>query len=204
MLHTVAQCCKVRGVNVFVLDADPVLAAEMLCLRHLGKMLLESAQLLCSAAPPGAAVPYRRTHRHHPCTRWVETTPGAWGWLVAHARALAARYERVWGRQHRHPWQPRHKSADVVEAVADLRPCQPATPDVFALVMPVELRSFPTPITEARPWLATALYRCYYRCKAREWAAKGRPMRWAGEPPAWMNDGAEVVNAREGSCLSRS
>lgn len=183
-------------MNVFVLDADPVLAAEMLCLQHLGKMLLESAQLLCAAAPVDAQVPYRRTHRHHPCTRWLETTPGAWGWLVAHAQALAARYERVYGR--------RHKSAEVVEQVAVLGPAGPTMPAVFCLVMPAELRALPTPIAEASPWLAVALYRAYYRRKAREWAAKGRPMRWAGEPPEWMNDGAEVVNAREGSCLSKT
>ena len=182
-------------MNVFVLDADHMRAAEMLCLQHLGKMLLESAQLLCTAAPPRAEVPYRRTHQHHPCGRWLET-PGAWAGLVAHARALGVRYERVYGRPH--------KSAAVVEQVASLGPAEPTMPAAFCLAMPAELRTLPSPVAEASPWLAVALYRAYYRRKAREWAVKGRPMRWADEQPAWMSDGAEVVSARGEACPSRS
>ena len=42
-------------MNIFALDNDPTAAARSLC-DHIGKMLLESAQLLCNAydEPSGA------------------------------------------------------------------------------------------------------------------------------------------------------
>ena len=36
-------------MNIFYLDTDPVLAAQMQCDKHVVKMILESAQMLCTA-----------------------------------------------------------------------------------------------------------------------------------------------------------
>ena len=48
-------------MNIFYVDSDPVIAAQQLVDKHVVKMPLETAQLLCSAFPQGAA-PYRRNH----------------------------------------------------------------------------------------------------------------------------------------------
>ena len=36
-------------MNIFYVDQDPVKAAQMMCDKHIIKMILESAQMLCSA-----------------------------------------------------------------------------------------------------------------------------------------------------------
>ena len=36
-------------MNIFYLDRDPVVAAQMMCDKHVIKMILESDQMLCSA-----------------------------------------------------------------------------------------------------------------------------------------------------------
>ena len=36
-------------MNIFILDEDPVIAARMLCDRHIPKMIVESAQMLSTA-----------------------------------------------------------------------------------------------------------------------------------------------------------
>ena len=35
-------------MNIFYVDQDPVKAAQMMCDKHIIKMILESAQMLCS------------------------------------------------------------------------------------------------------------------------------------------------------------
>ena len=53
-------------MNIFCLDKDPVKAAQMMCDKHIVKMLLESAQLMCTAH---RAVSY--THLTLPTNREV-------------------------------------------------------------------------------------------------------------------------------------
>ena len=36
-------------MNIFYVDRDPVKAAQMMCDKHIVKMILESAQMLCTA-----------------------------------------------------------------------------------------------------------------------------------------------------------
>ena len=38
-----------KTMNIFVLDKDPVVAAQMLCDKHVSKMIVESAQMLSTA-----------------------------------------------------------------------------------------------------------------------------------------------------------
>ena len=58
-------------MNIFVLHRDPKIAAQMSCDKHVVKMILETAQMLSSAArAKGAWAPYKQTHKKHPCTLW--------------------------------------------------------------------------------------------------------------------------------------
>jgi hypothetical protein len=89
------------AVNLFVLHRDPRIAARWQSDRHVVKMTLEAAQILCSAAwNLGQKAPYRPTHAKHPCVQWAGACRGNWEWVVAHGLALAAEYERRFGRMH--------------------------------------------------------------------------------------------------------
>ena len=86
-------------MNLFVLDLDPTKAATMACDRHVIKMTLETAQLLCSAFPVGVA-PYRPTHINHPCSVWVRTSSANYDWALEHGLALAKEYTKRYGKIH--------------------------------------------------------------------------------------------------------
>ena len=45
-------------MNIFYLDRDPVVAAQMMVDKHVIKMILESAQMLCSAKRKRWGIPY--------------------------------------------------------------------------------------------------------------------------------------------------
>ena len=87
-------------MNIFVLDESPVVSAKYACDKHCVKMILESAQMLCSAHPEGTA-PYKRSHYNHPCTKWVRETAKNYEWLLSHAYALCEEYTSRYGRVHK-------------------------------------------------------------------------------------------------------
>ena len=93
-------------MNIFFLSEHPVVAARMHCDKLVVKMVLETAQLLCSVFEPGTA-PYKRTHYNHPCAVWVRGWYGHYNWLYNHGIALAEEYTFRYGK--------RHKSQDVIE-----------------------------------------------------------------------------------------
>lgn len=78
-------------MNIFVLDLDPIKAAQYQADKHIVKMTLESAQLLCAPFDVGVA-PYKRTHYNHPCAKWVREDANNYTWLLEHAWALAKEY----------------------------------------------------------------------------------------------------------------
>ena len=73
-------------MNIFVLDKDPKKAATQQIDKHIVKMPLESAQMLCAAlARHGREdTPYKATHKNHPCTLWAGESQGNFRWLVKH------------------------------------------------------------------------------------------------------------------------
>lgn len=87
-------------MNIFVLDVNPNHAAMMQCDKHVVKMILESAQLLCTAYPDGTA-PYKRTHYNHPCAIWTRECIENWNWLLDHAKALSREYTYRYGKLHK-------------------------------------------------------------------------------------------------------
>ena len=92
-------------MNIFVVDKDPEIAAQMLCDKHVIKMILESAQMLSGAHENG---PYKRTHYNHPCSIWVRESRDNYEWLIKHAYAL------VFEHSFRYPKSKPHKSLDVI------------------------------------------------------------------------------------------
>lgn len=95
-------------MNIFVLDRDPILAAQYQTNAHTVKMIVESAQMLCNAFSEEMAPPYKRTHYNHPCSKWCRKTKDNYLWLVAHAVALCDEYS------YRYDKIEPHKSQKVI------------------------------------------------------------------------------------------
>ena len=93
-------------MNIFVLENCPIRSAKSACDKHVIKMILESAQMLCSVFEPGSA-PYRRGYYNHPCTKWSRETRQNYEWLLKHGKALSSEYTYRYGK--------RHKSEDVID-----------------------------------------------------------------------------------------
>jgi len=90
-------------MNIFYLDKDPWKAAKYQYNKHVVKMILESAQMLCTAhhvyGDP-ASVPYKQTHRYHPSTVWVRENNRNYMWLYQHMLALGLQYTYRYGKVH--------------------------------------------------------------------------------------------------------
>lgn len=71
-------------MNIFVLDYTPQKAAEYHCDKHVVKMILESAQILCAVHHKNgdSNVPYKLTHKNHPCTIWAGESRSNYLWLT--------------------------------------------------------------------------------------------------------------------------
>lgn len=87
-------------MNIFYTDKDPKVCAESLCDKHIPKMVLESAQLLCNSLP-AELTPYRRVHQSHPCSKWVGYSNKNYEWLLMHSVALCDEYEFRYGKVHK-------------------------------------------------------------------------------------------------------
>jgi hypothetical protein len=172
-------------MNLFALEGDPATdtvdweasAASVDDLR-VGKMALETAQLLCTAARRhGFEAPYEPTHAGHPCTRWVAESAANYAAALAHGRALL----REWADRFGH--QPGdHRSSAVLDwcercldrgGLGHGFEAEDATPP-------------PTAMPEAcRGGGVIASYR-------RFWLTKPRVRYRAGRVPAWFLAGREL------------
>lgn len=89
-------------MNIFYLDRDPSLCAQYHCDKHVIKMILESAQLLCNAHHhTGGSPPYKQTHKNHPCSVWVRQSKSNYDWLLSLGFALCSEYTKRYGRVHK-------------------------------------------------------------------------------------------------------
>ena len=91
-------------MNIFYLHQDPVKAAEYQYNKHVVKMILESAQMLCTAhhciMGADADVPYKPAHRNHPSTKWARQSGENYTWLYRHMMELGREYEKRYGKKH--------------------------------------------------------------------------------------------------------
>lgn len=85
-------------MNIFYLHKNPWTCAEMHCDKHVVKMVLETAQLLCSAYEEA---PYRRTHFNHPCAKWARTSRQNYLWLCELGIALCEEYTHRYNKEHK-------------------------------------------------------------------------------------------------------
>src|SRR6056300_427735 len=112
-------------MNLFILDKDPVKAAQLQCDKHVVKMVLESAQMLSTAhrvldgkltkipSKSGKTmvkhwkldqhddIIYKAVHVGHPCTVWTMESNNNYNWHYVHFQALAEEFEYRYGKQHK-------------------------------------------------------------------------------------------------------
>lgn len=90
-------------MNIFYLDSDPVKAAQVQYNKHVVKMILESAQMLCTAHhhyDNGHNVPYKKAHYNHPSTIWCRQNASQYMWLYNHMIALGKEYTKRYKKTH--------------------------------------------------------------------------------------------------------
>lgn len=89
-------------MNIFFLDRNPVAAARMHCDKHVGKMLVEAAQMMSTGlALAGHPVGYRPAYANHPMTIWVRRSAVNFAWTWSLASELGREYRFRFGRSHR-------------------------------------------------------------------------------------------------------
>lgn len=185
-----------------MLDKDPRRAAEYHCDKHVVKMILESAQMLCTAhwlgwarmlkAPPlkprqlqqwlydnvpkDMQPPWKMTHAKHPCTQWTQQVWGNYFWHSRLGLALCDVYTERYGKVHKshevHRWLNRHIPPTFETTVET-----PVGMTPFAVCMPDECKIPDDPI---------ASYRNYYIQK------KARFAKWKySTKPTWFTPDAQ-------------
>lgn len=176
-------------MNVFATHGNPVASAAVLDDLRVNKMLVETAQILCTAAHicfADCSGLYKSTHATHPCVLWAATTHGAATWLLEHAQALEAE------RQLAKPKQV-HRSLRYA-VLAHLRlervgaPC--ATLPSGVVMRFADCSGIPEEFS-------SSVHERYRECMRRKWRAAqtaGRPPRWGGDraAPSWALDAVYV------------
>ena len=94
-------------MNIFYLDKCPDRAARLQYNKHVVKMILESAQMLCTAHHVLDNrirllddIPYKIAHINHPSTIWVRENSLHYDWLYEHMLALGNEYTKRYGKRH--------------------------------------------------------------------------------------------------------
>lgn len=89
-------------MNIFYLHSCPDTAARLQYNKHVVKMILETAQLLCTAHRElgNDNVPYKSTHRNHPSAIWARQDAFNYVWLYKHMIGLGDEYRRRYNRDH--------------------------------------------------------------------------------------------------------
>jgi len=90
-------------MNIFYLHQNPEQAARYQYNKHVVKMILESAQMLCTAHHVYGFpedVPYKQAHLNHPSTIWCRQNRHNYMWLYKHMIALGDEYTRRYGKTH--------------------------------------------------------------------------------------------------------
>lgn len=118
-------------MNIFVLDHDPVTAAQLQCDKHIPKMVVESGQMLSTAHrvldgkltrkpsksgktmvkywdlyegigdSKAESLYYAAVHVGHPCTQWSMESSDNYLWHYKHFIALCEEYTYRYGKVHK-------------------------------------------------------------------------------------------------------
>ena len=125
-------------MNIFFLDENPKLSAQYHVDKHVVKMILETAQLLCGVHHMTDhntdQVPYKLSHKNHPCAIWARESLSNYLYLCELGLELGKEYTYRYGK--------RHKSQDIIEWCIVNHPPLKELGDItpFRLAMPEECK----------------------------------------------------------------
>jgi hypothetical protein len=153
-------------MNIFYLDSDPRKCAEYHNNKHVVKMILETAQLLCGShwATSGEA-PYKLSHKNHPCSIWVREDLNNYLWLCELGLELCSEYTDRYGK--------RHKTEDIINW------CRENTPKIPKIKFTHPPLAMPD---EYKEKCHVQSYRNYYMGEKRDFSS------WKyRDVPSWFN-----------------
>ena len=93
-------------MNRFIIADTPQEIAQALCDKHVVKMPLEEAQMLCTSlwhhAPEYAEARglYKPVHQKHPCTLWAMDNQRNYSYAFRLYDAMLREYTHRYGKQH--------------------------------------------------------------------------------------------------------
>jgi hypothetical protein len=89
-------------MNIFILDNDIKLSAQYHVNRHIVKMPLETAQILCTTNHlcGNGLAPYKPAYENHPCTIWTRKSLFNYKWLIDFGIELCKEYTFRYGKIH--------------------------------------------------------------------------------------------------------
>jgi len=180
-------------MNIFILDNDPVIAAQEQCDKHVVKMIVESAQMLSTVhrmldgvmerrpSKSGAMLQYwklndqrenilyKACHFNHPSTVWTRESKANYQWHYKHFIALCDEYTYRYGKVH---------STDTKLRIA-LQQIPTNIPEKHMTPFKLAMGSNPECILED----AVESYRRFYETKQKRFT-----MVWTKRPvPKWFN-----------------
>jgi hypothetical protein len=183
-------------MNIFVLDNNPRVAAQMMCDKHVVKMIVESCQLMSTAHHvldgkvitrtakngrkfgtyehdrPGFRF-LRCTMINHPCTIWTRSCKQAYYWLWEHTHELLKVYQSRYNKIHTYDDMVQYSLVHTPTKISDCR--MPA----FAQAMPDQYKNAD----------AVQAYRQYYIHE------KSRFAKWKMDnAPIWFTEGVNSIN----------
>lgn len=173
-------------MNIFVVDEDPIKAAQSLCDAHVVKMIVESCQLLSTQDRLDGHNEgrYKMTHVNHPCRKCLTNTWNRY-WLKLHLLGLLEEYRYRYGKEHKCTQMFDELWASGTTDLASLSRLWYSLTS-FPQCMPEEFKgSLPVPAEIVVPsiYLNVAAYRRYYRYKAQTLKRFKYTKR---EPPEWL------------------
>jgi len=178
-------------MNIFALSSSPIDSAQMMCDKHVVKMIIETAQLLSTAHRvldgssyidktgkrsikrwdhffdlkfPDRPL-YKATHINHPSAIWARQTNNNYNWLFCHFEALCKEYTHRYKKIH----ATEKKLLDILRGLPHniptgaLMPIPQAMPDQYKQASTIEA------------------YRAYYKgekAKFAKWTNREIPYWW--------------------------
>jgi hypothetical protein len=89
-------------MNIFYLDKNTTKCAQYHNDKHVVKMILETAQLLCGAHwATGGEAPYKLSHKNHPSAIWTRSDIHNYLWLCDLGVDLCGEYHHRYGKMHK-------------------------------------------------------------------------------------------------------
>ena len=162
-------------MNIFVLDNDPYVAAQMMCDKHVVKMILEGCQMLSTVhsldvVQDNKPKLYKPCFHNHPCTIWARASKSNYYWLANHTYELTNEYTSRYGKVHKSTsmaqWFTHNPPSNLPNTICTK----------FAQAMPEVYKN-----TDA-----VKAYRAYYVGDKRRFA------KWSnGKTPKWFLDECE-------------